>query len=114
MIETMRSKKKIAILCYFTLLGWFFAFYQYQNGTKSSLTKFHLEQSLGLSLLVILSNLFWVPLMVLDPFFKMMFMINNMGLVILWIFGLLSASNGVRLPLPVIGFYFKDKFGFIQ
>ncbi|WP_396194773.1 hypothetical protein [Flavobacterium sp.] len=43
-----------------------------------------------------------------------MLIINNMGLVILWIAGLICAYNGVRLPLPVLGFYFKDKFGFIQ
>jgi len=53
-------------------------------------------------------------LVILDPFFKLMLIINNMGMAILWITGLLSAYYGVRLPLPVIGFYFKDKFGFIQ
>lgn len=110
----MMQKKKIAIISYLTILGWAFAFIQYQKGAKSSLTKFHLEQSLGLGIIVITTNFIWLLLWLLDPFFKIMLIINNMGLVILWIAGLICAYNGMRLPLPVLGFYFKDKFGFIQ
>ena len=110
----MINKKKIAVISYLTLLGWLFAFFKYQKGAKSSLTKFHLEQSFGLGILALTSNAFMLLLVILDPFFKLMLIINNMGMAILWITGLLSAYYGVRLPLPVIGFYFKDKFGFIQ
>ncbi len=110
----MINKKKIAVISYLTLLGWLFAFFKYQKGARSSLTKFHLEQSFGLGILVLTSNAFMLLLVILDPFFKLMLIINNMGMAILWITGLLSAYYGVRLPLPVIGFYFKDKFGFIQ
>lgn len=110
----MINKKKIAVISYLTLLGWLFAFFKYQKGARSSLTKFHLEQSFGLGILVLTSNAFMLLLVILDPFFKLMLIINNMGMAILWITGLLSAYYGVRLPLPVIGFYFKDKFRFIQ
>lgn len=110
----MISKKKVSVISYLTLLGWVFAFLKYRKGAKSSLAKFHLEQSLGLGIIVLLTNFIFLLLVLLDPFFKIMIIINNMGLVILWIAGLISAYYGVRLPLPVIGFYFKDKFGFIR
>lgn len=108
------NKNKISVLSYLTFIGWLWAFSKYQKGSKSSLVKFHLEQSLGLAILVVVTNALMILLVALDPLFKIMMITNNMGLVILWVAGLLSAINGVRLPLPVIGFYFKDKFGFIQ
>lgn len=110
----MMTKKTIAVVSYLTVIGWCIAFRKYQKGTRSSLAKFHLEQSFGLVLMVVFTNsLLAIPLL-LDPFFIVLLLINNMGLVILWIAGLISAYYGVRLPLPFIGFYFKDKFRFIQ
>ena len=110
----MMTKKTISVVSYLTIIGWCFAFRAYQKGNRSSLAKFHLEQSFGLSILVVLTNaLLAIPLW-LDPFFILLLIINNMGLVILWIAGLISAYYGVRLPLPFIGFFFKDKFRFIH
>jgi uncharacterized membrane protein len=37
-----------------------------------------------------------------------------MLLFILWIAGITSALYGVRLPLPIIGSLFEDKFSFIE
>lgn len=110
----MINKKKVSVISYLTIVGWLLAFVHYRKGAKSSLAKFHLEQSFGLGLLVIVTNIVMIILMFLDPFFRILMIINNMGLVILWIAGMISAFYGVRLPLPVIGYYFKDKFRFIR
>ncbi len=78
------------------------------------MAKYHLEQSFGISILVLVTNfILGIPVM-LDTAFMPLYIVNNMGLVILWVIGLISAYHGVRLPLPLIGFYFKDKFRFIQ
>lgn len=97
-----------------TLIGWIMAYRKYKNGEKSSLVKFHLEQSLGLGIIAMITNVLLVIPIFIDSFFILLLIINNMGLVILWTSGLISAYYGVRLPLPIIGFYFRDKFAFIQ
>ncbi len=114
MIKTMMHKKTVSVISYLTLIGWVIAFIKYRNGAKSSLAKFHLEQSFGLAIMVIVTNILMTIPIYFDSFFILLLIINNMGLVILWIAGLISAYYGVRLPLPFIGFYFKDKFRFIQ
>ncbi|WP_162128094.1 DUF4870 domain-containing protein [Flavobacterium phycosphaerae] len=110
----MMTKKTISVISYLTIIGWSIAFIEYEKGAKTSLAKFHLEQSLGLNIIVIVTNILMALPLLLDPFFSILLIINNTGLVILWIAGIISANNGVRLPLPVIGFYFKDKFRFIR
>lgn len=110
----MMHKKTISVISYLTLIGWIIAYINYRKGAKSSLAKFHLEQSFGLAILVIVTNIILTIPVYFDTFFTVLLIINNMGLVILWIAGLISAYYGVRLPLPFIGFYFKDKFRFIQ
>lgn len=110
----MMQKKTVSVISYLTLIGWIIAYINYRKGAKSSLAKFHLEQSFGLAILVIVTNIILTIPVYFDAFFTVLLIINNMGLVILWIAGLISAYYGVRLPLPFIGFYFKDKFRFIQ
>lgn len=110
----MTHKKTVSIISYLTLIGWIIAYRKYQNGEKSSLVKFHLEQSLGLGIIAMITNTLLAIPVWLDSFFILLLIINNMGLVMLWASGLISAYYGVRLPLPLIGFYFKDKFRFIR
>ncbi|MBP6557873.1 MAG: DUF4870 domain-containing protein [Flavobacterium sp.] len=110
----MMHKKTVSVISYLTLIGWIIAFINYRKGVKSSLAKFHLEQSFGLAVIVIVTNILMTIPIYFDSFFIVLLIINNMRLVILWIAGLISAYYGVRLPLPFIGFYFKDKFRFIQ
>lgn len=108
------KRKTVAIVSYLTVLGWIVAFMNYRRGSKSSLAKFHLEQSFGIGILAIAVNIFMAIPIWLDRDFTILLVINNIALVILWMIGLISAYYGVRLPLPLIGFYFKDKFRFIQ
>jgi len=107
-------KKTVSVISYMTIIGWLIAYREYEKGAKSSLVKYHLEQSFGLAIIVVVTNIILILPVFFDTFFIILLIINNMGLVILWIAGLISAYHGVRLPLPFIGFYFKDKFRFIQ
>ena len=50
------DKKTLSIVSYITIIGWVIAFIIYNGKTeKSSLEKFHLEQSLGLGILGVLN-----------------------------------------------------------
>lgn len=108
-------KKTISILSYITIIGWVIAYFNYKKKNKSSLIKFHLEQSLGLGILSIITNL---VIILIELFFNypisLAIVLNNMLLFILWIAGITSALYGVRLPLPIIGSLFEDKFRFIE
>lgn len=107
------TRKKVSTLSYLTAIGWLLAYRSYKKGARTSLAKYHLEQSLGVGIIAVLINLFAVPLVLMNTFFAPILLFSNMGLVILWMIGLISAYHGVRLPLPFIGFYFRDKFRFI-
>jgi uncharacterized membrane protein len=107
-------KRTISIISYLTLIGWLIAYLEYTKGKNSSLAKFHLEQSLGLGILVIASNSIITVTLYYNSLFSLMVLVNNMVLFILWLAGIISAYYGVRIPLPIIGFIFKNKFRFIQ
>jgi uncharacterized membrane protein len=110
----MMPKKTVSILSYLTLIGWAIAFWNYKKGAQSSLAKYHLEQSFGIEILAVATNMIAMLPVIIDTNFAPILIINNLVLVILWMIGLISAYHGVRLPLPFIGFYFKNKFRFIQ
>ncbi len=112
----MRTLKKrtVSIISYLTIIGWIVAYNNYKKRNKSSLIKFHLEQSFGLALLVIVSNLFFYLVTILIPGLDLLLLLNNMIMFVFWIAGIISASYGVRLALPIIGTFFEDKFRFIE
>ncbi|NHM07116.1 DUF4870 domain-containing protein [Flavobacterium sp. CYK-4] len=109
----MMTRKKVSTLSYLTAIGWLLAYRCYKKGARTSLAKYHLEQSLGMGIIVFVMNLLLVPLVLINTVFAPILFFSNLGLVILWMIGLISAYHGVRLPLPFIGFYFRDKFRFI-
>lgn len=109
----MITRKKVSILSYLTAIGWLLAYRYYKRGARTSLAKFHLEQSLGIGIIAAIANVLMVPPVLVNTVFAPVLLFSNMGLVILWMIGLISAYHGVRLPLPFIGFYFRDKFRFI-
>lgn len=107
-------KKTISILSYITIIGWIIAYFNYKKKNKSSLIKFHLEQSFGLIILSIISNSFFYFISLVIPNLEILLIINNMILLVFCIAGIISASYGVRLALPLIGTFFEDKFRFIE
>ena len=105
------SKKTISIISYITIIGWIIAFLVYNNETeKSSLAKFHLKQSLGLGILGLLSEV----LSNLVPSLDLGLTILSVGLLILWIIGIVNAVNEEEKPVPLVGNLFIDKFDFIK
>ncbi len=109
------KKKTASLVCYLTIIGWIIAYKHYNHSKKTSLLKFHLKQSLGLGILAIITNLVIVLIEIIFNYpINLVILLNNMLLFILWIAGVTSALYGVRLPLPIIGSLFEDKFSFIE
>lgn len=113
-MQSLVNKKTVSVISYLTIIGWFIAYVKYKNGVKSSLTKFHLEQSFGLCLIVISSNLITGLTVLIDPVFFLLWFSVNVAIIILWIAGIISAYYGVRLPLPLIGSLFENRFRFLE
>ena len=108
--------KTIAIISYFTLIGWIIAFVMYSSN-KSQLAIYHIRQSLALIILgvacyIIQLILLFVPFIGWIVSFLMIFV--GIGLLVLWIMGLISAINGEEKPVPVIGKKAQEILGGIK
>ena len=94
--------KTIAIISYFSLVGWIIAFVLY-NSNKSQLAAYHIRQSLALMLCAIACYIVFFILLFILPFLSFFSWILMIGLLVLWVMGLVAAINGQEKPVPVIG-----------
>ena len=86
----VENGKVAAILSYFSLLGWIVALIL-NNDKKSLFAKFHLRQALLLNiagLIGIIPLIGWIL---------------ALGVLVLWIMGLLGAINGEEKKVPYLG-----------
>ncbi len=106
------DKKTLSIVSYITIIGWVIAFIIYNGKTeKSSLEKFHLEQSFGLG---ILGFAIGVISQFMPYSISMIFSLASLGVFVLWIIGIINASKEEETPVPLVGSLFINKFDFIK
>ena len=90
--------KIVAIVSYLTIIGWIIAFLLHM-GNKSSLGAFHLRQALGLMLTFLVFSVIpmigWILMLVL---------------LVFWVLALVSALQGQKTPLPIIGDIYQKMF----
>lgn len=101
--------KTVAIVCYITLIGWIIALVLHSN-KKTSLGAYHLRQTLGLMLLAIASFILGFPLAMIPVLGWLIGLVLNIGLLVFWIMGLISAANGEEKPMPIVGDLFQKWF----
>jgi len=97
--------KNIATIAYITLIGLIVAFVQ--NGEKkNTFASYHIRQSLGLmctglalSFVNIIPILGWI-----------ISILGIIGLMVLWVMGLLNAINGKEQPIPILGNLYSKWF----
>lgn len=98
--------KTIAIICYFTLIGFIIALVMHSS-KKTKLGAFHLRQMLGL---IVTSVCLWIIAII--PIIGWILMpIIFIALLVFWLLGLISAVNGQMKPLPLVGEYYQKWFG---
>jgi uncharacterized membrane protein len=105
--------KTIAIISYFTWIGWIIAFVMY-NSNKSQLAAYHLRQSLTLMILGILVYIVQIMLIFIPFLGWAVAFLLWIGLVVLWVLGLVAAINGQEKPAPVIGSLSQNIFSGIK
>ena len=99
--------KTIAIISYVTLIGWIVALIMH-NSNKTEIGAYHIRQSLGIIILYICVWIFNFILAVIDiPFLGWIFFI---AVFVFWILGLISAIQGEKKPVPILGEQFQQWF----
>ncbi|HWN88904.1 MAG TPA: DUF4870 domain-containing protein, partial [Chitinophagaceae bacterium] len=105
--------KSIAIISYFTWIGWIIAFVMF-NSNKSQLAAYHIRQSLLLMILGILCYIVQIMLVFIPFIGWAIIFLLWIGLVVLWVLGLVAAINGQEKPIPVIGAMAQSIFSGIK
>ena len=108
--------KTAGMMSYFFILGWSLAYFGYHQTNKTSLSSFHLRQTLLLftSFLAIRFglNLFLGHVWLSNGLFSL----NNathlldISFVIFWVIGLIGAINGEKKPIPLLGRVAQNMF----
>jgi len=106
--------KTIAIISYFSVVGWIIAFVLYSTSNKSQLAAYHLRQSLALILCAIACYIIYFILIFVVFFLAFFAWILFVGLFVLWILGLISAIKGEEKPIPIIGPIAQNLLGGIK
>ncbi len=91
--------KTIAIIAYVTIIGLIIA-YVMNNSAKNEFANFHIGQSLRVSILAIANSVIG---MFLPSSLGILTSIIGLGVLVLWILGLINAINLKETPIPVIG-----------
>ena len=116
------NNKICAILAYIFLIGviWYFVD---EKMKKDAFVKFHVKQALflfvigiGISIafmilsavLAVIPFIGWLISLILIP----LGLAINIGLFILWVFGLINAINEKKEPIPLIGTHAERLFTF--
>lgn len=97
------NPKTTGVVSYITFIGWLIAYFGLYPQDKTSLSAFHLRQSLLLHILSLILNIIYS--FVLQPSLVLIVIITlcGIGLFIIWLMGLISALNGVERPVPIVG-----------
>lgn len=105
--------RTVAILSYITIIGFIIAIVMH-GSKKTALGTYHLRQSLGLIITVVV---FWFAMMILAfvPVIGAMigflaFPVGGIFFFVLWIMGLIAAANGQQKPIPVVGEHYQKWF----
>lgn len=105
--------RTVAILAYITIIGFIVAIVMHSS-KKTALGTFHLRQVLGL---IVTGLALWLPGMIISfiPFVNLLMLlvwpVVGIGLLVLWVMGLIAAVNGQQKPMPVLGENYQKWFG---
>ncbi|WP_378188234.1 hypothetical protein ACE939_07210 [Aquimarina sp. W85] len=107
--NTTNNGRTPAMIAYFTLIGTIVAFYMNQDEKKTSLASFHIRQALGVHIsFYILGAL--VSLFDSWPISSAFYVF----ILVLWVFGLITALQQEEKPTPILGPFFQQWFTFIK
>ncbi len=102
--------KTIAILAYITLIGFIVAIVMHTN-KKTKLGSYHLRQVLGFFLTGVVVGFCAIPIAIIPILGLLAIAVVWLGMIALWVMGLIAAINGQMKPMPVVGPLYQKWFG---
>lgn len=98
----------MAIVAYITFIGLIIAFVV-NNDKKNPFVSYHIRQALGLMLTALAA---YIVTAFIPGFFlsAIVSFVVSIGIIVLWVMGLLNAINRKQKPIPVIGEKFEEWF----
>lgn len=104
--KTIDEGKNMAAIAYITIIGLIIAYVQ-NNEKKNAFTAYHIRQSLGIAV-----TGFALGIIGVIPILGWLIIIfGSIGLLVLWVMGLMNALNGKIAPVPLLGEKFNQWFG---
>lgn len=97
--KTKEDGKTMAIIAYITIIGLLIAFIM-NNDKQNEFAKFHIGQSVRVAILGVAN---YVLGMILPFSLGFITSIIGLGILVLWVLGVINAINLSEKPLPVIG-----------
>jgi len=94
--------KCVAVVCYLTVVGSLIAFVIYGDN-KSSLSSFHLRQSLG-----------FIVTGCLLSFIPLIGWLLNLGVIFCWFHEFYFAIMGIERAVPLLGRFYQQYLDFIR
>lgn len=105
---TVEEGKTTAIIAYITVIGFIIAIVM--NSTKKNeFAAFHIRQMLGLVLLGLSISILSA---IADIY--ILSLLLQIGLIVLWVIGLVSAIQGETKPVPLLGEQFQEWFASVR
>jgi uncharacterized membrane protein len=104
--------KTVAILSYLFIIGWIIALILHLNN-RTRLGAFHLRQSIGLALIGLGISIVKYFLHFIPFLGGTIALVLNIGLIVFWVLGLVTAIQGQEKPLPIVGDFFQKTFSAI-
>ncbi len=102
--------KTVAILAYITLIGFIVAIVLHTN-KKTKLGGYHLRQVLGFFLTGVAVGVCAIPIAIIPILGLLAIVVVWLGMIALWVMGLIAAINGQTKPMPVVGPLYQKWFG---
>ena len=101
------DNKTLSVISYITIFGWLFAYITGKD-KADDLLRYHLRQSLGINIAMIVLGFVLGIVLVIVPGLRFLGILQ-LGLLALAVFGIINAANGVEKPVPVLGKMFEKK-----
>ncbi len=112
-MKTNSQDKTVAIVAYLTLIGFIIALILNANrtGDNKRFNAFHLRQSLGVFIIIIILNICAGIITSILPIFSFISTIIWIASLIMLVFGLIGAVNGEEKLIPIVGEPIQKAFG---
>ncbi|HJT72628.1 MAG TPA: hypothetical protein VJ720_01395 [Chitinophaga sp.] len=109
------KNQTLAIIAYITVIGWIYTYIQYKNNpVKDALVRYHLGQSLGIFIIAaIITTIYKIVAGIMPSIGSIIALAGLLPLMML-VYGIIAASREAQSPVPGVGKYFENRFGFLN